>query len=102
MYRLIISELADSDLDSIVQYITERLAEPKAASDFLDAVDKCYSHLENNPLIYERCRDPKLNKEGYRKAVIKNYVLVYKVDEIAETVDIYRFFHGSQDYVSLI
>jgi len=52
--------------------------------------------------MYERCHDVYLEKEGYRKAVIKNYMLVYKVDEAAKTVIIHRFFYGAQDYVKLI
>lgn len=54
------------------------------------------------PLLYERCHDAFLEKEGYRKATIKNYVLVYKVDEAARAVTIHRFFYGAQDYVKLI
>lgn len=52
--------------------------------------------------MYERCYDIRLEKEGYRKATIKNYVLVYKINEAAKAVIIYRFFYGAQDYVKLI
>ncbi|MBP2638541.1 MAG: hypothetical protein H6Q72_4448, partial [Firmicutes bacterium] len=31
-------------------------------------------------------------KEGYRKAVIKNYVLLYKINEASQTISIMRFF----------
>ena len=73
-----------------------------AAADFADAVYNCYDNLEMNPFMYEQCRDAKLKKEGYRRAVIKNYVLVFKVDEEAKTVIVHRFFYGRQDYVNLI
>ncbi|MED4599724.1 type II toxin-antitoxin system RelE/ParE family toxin [Paenibacillus validus] len=102
MYRLIVTELAHQDLDNIVSYIAVQLANPTAASDFLDEVDKCYAHLRNNPVMYPKCQDNRLEKEGYRKAVIKNYILVYKVDEGAEKVVILRFFYGAQDYNKLI
>lgn len=52
--------------------------------------------------MYERCYDAFLEKKGYRKATINNYVLVYKVEEAARTVIIHRFFYGAQDYVKLI
>ena len=102
MFRIEIAELADGDLDNIVSYIAERLSSPRAASDFLDAVDSCYTILKENPLIYEFCRDPRLRQEGYRRAVVKNYIMVYKVDETERRVNIYRFFHGTQDYEKLI
>ena len=102
MYSLIVSEHAHRDLENIVAYIAVQLANPTAATNLLDEVEKCYGHLKSNPLMYERCHDVRLQKEGYRKAAIKNYVLVYKVDEGTKTVIIYRFFFGAQDYVKLI
>lgn len=102
MYKLIVTEVAHQDLDTIVSYITLKLANPKAAGDFLDEVAACYSFLKENPMMYERCRDQRLEKEGYRKAVIKNYVLMYKVDEVSKTVSVMRFFYGAQDYMNLI
>lgn len=102
MYKLLVTELAHRDLDSIVSYIALQLANPKAAGDFLDEVTACYGLLKNNPEMYERCQDKRLGREGYRKAVIKNYVLVYKVNEASKTVSIMRFFYGAQDYTKLI
>ncbi|HBC92590.1 MAG TPA: type II toxin-antitoxin system RelE/ParE family toxin, partial [Pelotomaculum sp.] len=78
MYRLFVSGLAHSDLDDIVSHIALQLASPIAAANFLDEVEKCYGYLKSNPLMYERCHDAFLEKEGYRKATIKNYVLIYK------------------------
>lgn len=102
MYRLVVSELAHNDLDNIVSYIAVQLANPIAAANFLNEVEKCYVYLKSNPLMYERCHDVCLEKEAYHKATIKNYVLVYKVDESAKVVIIYRFFYGAQNYVKLI
>jgi len=73
-----------------------------AATAFSDAVYDCYDNLETDPYLYESCRDAKLKKEGYRRAVIKNYVLVYKVNDDTKTVTVHRFFYGRQDYVGLI
>jgi len=102
MYKLDVSDKAEQDLSRIIEYIAQKLAAPIAASDFADAVFDCYDNLDNNPYIFEQCRDAKLNKEGYRRAVIKNYILVYSVNEDTKTVIAHRFFYGRQDYVSLI
>ena len=96
MYRLYISDRAERDLDHIIAYIAEKLAAPLAAADFADAVYDCYNNLESDPFIYEQCRDAMLKKEGYRRAVIKNYILVYKINEEAKTVTVYRFFTGGR------
>lgn len=102
MYKLIITELAQNDLDGIVNYIARQLDNPIAAGDFLDEVDKCYSFLRENPFIYAASSDAQLEKEGYRKALIKNYLLMFKVNEPENAVIIYRFFYGAQDYLKLL
>ena len=102
MYKLLISELAHQDLDSIVSYIAVQLANPKAAGDFLDEVTACYGFLKNNPMMYEQCQVRGFGKEEYRKAIIKNYVLVYKINESSRTVSIMRFFYGAQEYMKLL
>ena len=102
MYKLDVSDPAEQDLSRIISYIAEKLAAPQAAADFADAVFDCYDRLENNPYLYEQCRNAKLQKEGYRRAVIKNYILLYKVNEETKMVVVHRFFYGRQDYVSLV
>jgi len=101
-YKLIETELAVQDLNSILAYITLSLANPITASAFADAVEDYYSNLEKMLLMFELCCDSRLRALGYHKAVIENYVMVYKVDENARTVNILRFFYGRQDYEKLI
>ena len=55
MYKLVVTELAHQDLDSIISYIAIRLANPKAASDFLYEVNKCFGYLKSNPVMYSKC-----------------------------------------------
>lgn len=71
MYKLEVSELAHQDLDKIISYIAIQLINPKAAGDFLDEVSKCYGYLRNNPLMYAKCQDKRLEREGYHKVMIK-------------------------------
>jgi len=102
MYNLDVTDHAEQDLDLIIAYIANKLAAPVAAANFVEAVYDCYDNLEENPFMYEQCRDAKLKREGYRRAVIKNYVLIYKINEETNKVVVHRFFYGRQDYVNLI
>ncbi len=102
MYKLIVTELAHEDLDEIVSYIAVNLSNKIAAASFLDEVEKCYSYLKSNPWIYEKCLNSHLEKEGYRRVPIKNYLLIYKIEEEIKTVSVMRFFYGAQDYLNLI
>ena len=80
-YKIVLTELAAGDLDSITEYIAGRLANPPAAAAFLDAVAECL---------------------GYRRAVIKNYVMIYRVTEPKKTVYVLRFFYGARNYEKLL
>ncbi|MCL2373588.1 MAG: type II toxin-antitoxin system RelE/ParE family toxin [Defluviitaleaceae bacterium] len=101
MYRVDISNRADYELDKILAYISEDLVAPQAAVSFVDEVYACYDRLEENPYIYEACRDQRLSREGYRRAVIKNYVMLYKIYD-HELVIVHHFFYGGQDYAKLV
>jgi len=101
MYRVDISNRADYELGKILTYISEDLAAPGAAVSFVDEVYACYDRLEENPYIYEACHDPRLNREGYRRAVIKNYVMLYKIYD-HELVIVHHFFYDGQDYAKLV
>ena len=102
MYKVVITELANNDLEGIVSYILEELISPVAATNLLKEIEKAYEHLSTNPLIYEVCRDARLAKDGYHRVVIKNYVLIFKIDEKSKAVNILRFFYGAMDYINLI
>ena len=101
-YKIIETELGQKDLSSIVDYIVYSLENPSAAAALLDEVEACYDTLERHPMMFEACSDPYLKALGYRKAGIRNYIMIYKVHEPTQTVSIMRLFHGRQDYEKLI
>lgn len=101
-YKIESTPSANQDLSGIVSYIAGDLENPAAAAHFLDEVDACFAHLEKMPLMYEQCRDARLKSLGYRKALINNYVMIYRVDEDAKAVYILRFFYARRDYEKLI
>ncbi|MCL2083107.1 MAG: type II toxin-antitoxin system RelE/ParE family toxin [Oscillospiraceae bacterium] len=102
MYRLDVTAHAELELDRIVSYIAEKLVAPQAAVDFVNEVYACYERLEENPFSYEECRSLKLKNEGYRRAIIKNYIMLYKIYESTNKIIVHRFFYGGQDCANLI
>lgn len=101
-YKLVVSKPAEKDLADILQYISNDLSAPKAASDFLDEVLRCYDNISADPLMYALCDHNRLKEKGYRKAIIKNYIMFYRADEENDTVYIMRFLYGRRDYIRLI
>lgn len=102
VYKLTITDAAHSDLDDALDYIANRLVNPSAAAHMLAQVEACYEHLRAHPFMYEACHDPRLQALGYRKAVIGNYILVFRPDKTTQTVYILRYFYGARDYEKLL
>lgn len=101
-YDVIMSEEAHNDIDSVLNYIVYSLENPIAVKKLLCKIEEAYAALADNPFIYAHCNDSRLHNDGYRKAIINNYVLIYRVDEAGSTVYIARFFYGRQNYIELI
>ena len=102
VYRLIVSKDAHLDIDSIIDYISGRLSNVTAAIGFLDDVEKSYRNIVENPFMYSYCNDDKLRNQGYRKIPIKNYTILYLVDEEAQTVTVMRVFYSGRNYPELL
>jgi plasmid stabilization system protein ParE len=102
VYNVDISDRALEDSRRIITYITEDLEMPKAAASLFEKLDACYERLENNPHMYALCPEPRLRKEGFHRAIVKNYILLFKIFEDRNIVWVYRIFHSSQDYTNLV
>lgn len=91
--------LSSVKLSVISSTVCKTLVPPKI---FLDKVGECYGRLAENPKIYQLCDHENFKEKGYRKAVVKNYVLIYRIDEAAKAVYILHIFYGRQNYYSYI
>lgn len=98
IYKLVVSKEADKDIEDIFLYIASELNNPRAASAFLDDVEKSYHNLVDKPAMYSLCNDYRLHNGGYRKIVIKNYLILYRINEEAGTVIVVRVVYGGRNY----
>ena len=101
-YRLIVSKEAHKDIDDIVHYIAGELSNPGAAAGFLDDIERSYRAVVNNPRMYSLCNDGRLHKDGYRKIVIKNYLILFRIDDEEKTVLVSRIIYGGRNYTEFI
>ena len=101
-YTIQISEQGRADYFRILEYLADVFENQTAVSNLVRGNRRCLEALRTSPYLYEACREPRLAERGYRKAVIRNYIMVYRVDEDARTVHILRYFHGYQDYEALL
>ena len=100
-FRISFTEQAAKDLTSIIEHISDVLYSPGAAEKFYDEVGKRLGKIRENPFIYPLSRDAKLNAEGYRVAVVGNYLMFYLVDEANAIAYIVRIIYGKRDIASV-
>lgn len=97
-FKVIISDLAESDLDGFLEYLSNKKKSYQAAravyADFIDTKDKL--KLVAGSLKLDQ--DPDLSLLGYRRIRFSHhaYFMLYRVEENVAFVD--RIYHESQDY----
>lgn len=96
MYNLVVTSKAYQDIDEALNYIINILNNKKAATELVEEIIECQRILKENPFAYSKCIDKNLEERGYRRAVVKNYILLFKIEQ--KRVAILRFFHGAQNY----
>ena len=98
LYKVIITDEAENDLNEIYEYIETKLYADKAARELIKKMKQKILALEDNPYscpeVYTK---PK--HELYRKLTIKNYVVLYQVEEKNRHIVIYRIEYGMKDYL---
>ena len=97
-YRVMLTPRARRDLDGIYAYIAERFLERQTAEGMLDALEEEIFSLETMPFrCAERNRGIYAGK-GYRQLFVKNYTVVYRVDEAAKTVIVVTVRYAASDF----
>ena len=102
IYALHITQTAERDLNSAVNYIEHVLLNPQAADDLLNETEIKLSSLTNFPEKFSLVDDPVLKAWGIRFVSIKNYLAFYVVSEQEQTVYFVRFLYSKRDWVSIL
>ena len=94
-YRL--TKRAESDLDGIVSYIAVFLANPQAASDFVDKlqdnIEEARAFPESGSLVHNEF----LQLESVRKKMVGNYIMYYLPDMGEETIYVLRIVYRKRN-----
>ncbi|XVG95965.1 type II toxin-antitoxin system RelE/ParE family toxin [Eubacteriales bacterium KG127] len=95
-YKILVSEKYYMDLKEILHYISRDLSDPLAASTLLDKIEKTIFSLSTMPYRYSIIDDSYLAHKEFRKCLIKNFIIFYKVDEESKTIMIHRILQSRQ------
>lgn len=74
------------DLDGIYAYISETLLEPGTAAKLLDALEETILGLETLPHRGALRKTGAYANKGYRQLFIKNFTVIYRVNEADKQV----------------
>ena len=92
-----LTKRAESDLDGIVSYMAVELANPQAASDFVDKlkdnIDEARAFPESSSLVDNEF----LQLDNLRKKLIGNYIMYYLLDVGENIMYILRIVYGKRN-----
>ena len=100
-YTLKLMPQAERDLDDIFNYIAYELKNAEAAAKLIDNIIDVLVGLEDMPKKCPISEIYELQKDGYRKCIVKNYVALYTLDESLKIVKVAKVFYGMRDYKNL-
>jgi plasmid stabilization system protein ParE len=101
-YRIEISEPAEHDLRDIVRYIAAQLSAPMTALKMMQAMEDAIAGLEHMPKSHPPVLDDRLQALGYRKLIVKNYIVFFTIDEANKTVNVERALYARRDWLRLL
>lgn len=85
-YAVKLMSSALRDLDSLYKYIAETLFEPGTALDLIEEIEREILSLQQYPNRCSVRRAGIYANKGYRQLFVKNYTVIYRVNEAEKTV----------------
>lgn len=100
-YNITRTDVADSQIRSIILYITEIFGN-SAALQKLNDLETGTLALADNPDIGVEPRYLTLKRQGYKVLILQKDLIFYKINESQKEVIIYAVIDQRQDYLSII
>lgn len=97
-----LSSQANLQLDSLINYIAFDLENPFAAQKRKDLIIGKLHSLEKMPEQAPLISEEPYFSLGYRKAHVKNYIIIYCVDKIQAIIKIIAIGHSLQELKSYL
>ena len=102
MYKLEFLPRAVKDMTEIVRYISHELSNPDAASALAEEMVRAAEGLCEFPYAHPMHQTIRPLKREYRRLLVRNYLMFYRVDEKEKIVTIARVIYARRDYPKLL
>ena len=100
MNKLTIYPSASKDIENIYNYISLDLANPIAANGFIDDLSDTFEKNLMFPKMYPIIDNPFVKDKLVRKALVKSYIVFYKV--AVNEIQVLRVLHSRSNYQTLL
>jgi toxin-antitoxin system, toxin component, relE family len=97
-----LTKKADADLDNIVEYIAVELANPEAASHFMDKLQGVIEETRSFPESGSLVNNEFIPDTEVRKKLIDNYIMYYLPDFDEKLIYILRIVYSRQNIDEII
>jgi mRNA-degrading endonuclease RelE of RelBE toxin-antitoxin system len=87
------------ELTEIYEYISNNLKENNIAKKLLNKVNKKVLNLAYIPELYMKIGKVDKLKRDYHKMVVKNYIILYTIDNKNKKVYASHIIYGKRDYL---
>ena len=98
MYKLEVLPVAKEDMVEIVRYISKDRKNPATAKTLSDALFAAMESVTEFPYANPSYVPIRPLRIEYRKRMVKNYLMLYRVDEQKKTITISRVIYAKRDY----
>lgn len=102
MYELEFLPIAQQDMSDIAKYINKVLCNPIAAMNTIRRMVAAAEDLQVQPYSCPVYYPPRELPFEYRKLVVGNYIMFYRVDEQKKLITIVRVIYAKRNYSSML
>ena len=102
MYPIKITRVAEEDLLEVIQYLSEKLKSPIAASNLLDLIEQKMIILEDSPFSCKLVDDEYFQKKEIRFLQVKNYLIFFRINRDMKKISIIRILYARRDWVNIL
>ena len=99
-FKIIITPSAYKEMNRIYDYILEELYAEETAKKLMQEVEDKIQLLKYLPKIYEKLKKIDDLKRNYRRIVIKNFIILYTIDEKNKNIYISHMYYSGRDYLN--
>ncbi len=96
-YDYVLTELAESDIDDVFEYIALDLANPDAASDFADELEEKLNELCKTQKNGHLVENEFLKRDDIRRILVGNFLAYYIINDENKQIVVLRVVYSKRD-----